>query len=204
LAHTYTYDPFGRLTKKTDGTYTADYYYHYGDTLTKVASKGRSAAVGRKVGRLLATAPLGLCLPGCPQGGCMSRWAKGEGRRLRMVGVGKRTATGTRTRVGVAGVMAEWLGWCDCRFEVPALHGRDTVPQGLPSRWRIRGVAGGRGVTAHSMDEQPALMCEAVPAVWGDGVLVRLTPFPGSGAAYYFRALCLGQECPSSLFREMG
>ena len=117
LAHTYTYDQFGRLTKKTDGTYTADYYYHYGDKLTKAVSKGRSAAVGRRVGCLLATAPLGLCLPGCPQGGCMSRWAKGERRCLRMVGVAKPTATGTGTRVGVVRIKAEWQGWCDAVLE---------------------------------------------------------------------------------------
>ena len=43
----------------------------------------------------------------------MSRWAKGEHRCLRIVGVGKPFATGTGTRVGVALVRTEWLGWCD-------------------------------------------------------------------------------------------
>jgi len=58
------------------------------------------------------------------------------------------------------------------------------------------------GVTVQSADERKTLMREAVPAVWGDGVLGRLAPFLGSGTPVFFRARCLGQECPSSLFRE--
>jgi len=121
-----------------------------------------------------------------------------------MVGVDKPTATGTGTRVGVARVKAEWQGWCDAVLEY--LHCTGAIPSHRDCL-RAESHLGQRvngNVTVDSTDGQPALMREAVPAVWGDGVLGRLTPFPKSGAAYYFRALCLGQECPSSLYGKTG
>jgi len=120
-------------------------------------SEGRSAAVGRKVGCSLATDPLSLCLPGCPQGGCMSRWAKGERRCLSMVGVGKPAATGTGTRVGVACIVAEWLGWCDtvlkylgCTGAIPS----HTCADGAPSARRY-GCQGCRDMRVHAPQVTP-------------------------------------------------
>ena len=129
MAHTYTYEQFGRLAKKTDGTYTVDYYYHCGDKLTMVASKSYD---DREAWSKQASMNLG-CGPATDQKR-HSRAVSGGDTVGRVQGTFCRSGSESRGFVGDRSIGPVFAGLSTGRLHVPVGQGRASVsPHGLGS-----------------------------------------------------------------------